>query len=134
MLPIELVADFEEARAIAGRSSRGAAALLRLVIQKLCVHLKQPGRNLNDDIGALVKLGLPTGVQQALDVLRVVGNNSVHPGELDIRDTPEVATKLFKLVNIIAEKMIAEPKELKALFEALPDGAKKQIKKRDATT
>jgi hypothetical protein len=123
--------DFEEARSIANLSPRGAAALLRLVIQKLCKHLGQPGKNLNDDIGALVTLGLPQGAQQALDVVRVTGNNAVHPGELDVNDSPQLVIKLFKLVNLIVEKMIAEPEELKALFEALPERAKKQIEDRD---
>jgi hypothetical protein len=130
-LPKSMQKDFEEARSIANLSPRGAAALLRLVIQKLCKHLGQPGKNLNDDIGALVTLGLPQGAQQALDVVRVTGNNAVHPGELDVNDSPQLVIKLFKLVNLIVEKMIAEPEELKALFEALPERAKKQIEDRD---
>jgi len=131
-MPPEVLADYEEARAISSDSPRGAAALLRLAIQKLCKFLGQPGKNLNDDIGTLVKAGLPIEIQQALDVVRVVGNNAVHPGELDERDVAAVATSLFELVNAIVEDRIARPKKFKALFDALPQGARDAIERRDA--
>lgn len=77
-MPDEPREDYEEARAILERSPRGAAALLRLAVQKLMVSLGQKGDNINGDIAALVKEGLSPGVQQALDTLRVTGNNAVH--------------------------------------------------------
>lgn len=58
-LPTETRVDYEEAKAILERSPRGAAALLRLCIQKLCTHLGEKGRNLNDNVGALIWKGLP---------------------------------------------------------------------------
>jgi hypothetical protein len=84
-----------------GASPRSSAALLRLAIQKLCKHLGFPGDNINADIKAMVGQGLAVQVQRALDIVRVIGNEQVHPGVLDVRDDPEMATRLFELVNFI---------------------------------
>lgn len=130
-MPHDVRAEYEEARRIASASPRSAAALLRLAIQRLCVHLGQPGKNLNKEIGALVEHGLPVEMQQALDVLRVVGNNAVHPGELSPDDVADVASSLFSLLNEIIEERISRPKKRRELFDALPEGARKAIEKRD---
>ncbi|RVJ51262.1 DUF4145 domain-containing protein [Sinorhizobium medicae] len=129
-LPEDVLKDYEEASAIVGQSPRGAAALLRLAIQKLCIHLGQAGKNINNDIGALVKAGLDPRVQKALDVVRVVGNNAVHPGEIDVDDL-ETAQTLFRLVNLIADKMITEPKHLDDVYNDLPAGVREAIERRD---
>jgi Domain of unknown function (DUF4145) len=124
--------DFEEAAAIVDRSPRGAAALLRLMIQKLMPELGEKGKNINDDIASLVaKGGMDVQIQQAMDILRVVGNHAVHPGQIDLKDDKATALKLFDLLNVVIEKCIASPKRIKELFEGLPEQALKAIKKRD---
>ena len=128
----EIQQDYLEAATILDRSPRGAVALLRLAVQKLCKQLGQPGRNVNDDIAALVKAGeIPQRVQQALDIVRVVGNNAVHPGQIDLRDDRDTALHLFQLVNIIADRTITQPKEVEELYAALPEPAREQIERRD---
>jgi len=131
-LPEDIIADYEEARMISNKSPKGAAALLRLVIQKICIHLEEDGKNLNKDIGNLVKKGLSPKIQKALDLVRVVGNDSVHPGQIDLNDDPTTVGKLFDLVNIIADSMITQPKEIDSLYDSLlSDGKKEAIEKRD---
>lgn len=123
--------DYEEASRILELSPRGAAALLRLAIQKLCKELGGTGKDLDKDIGMLVTKGLPVKVQQALDIVRVIGNEAVHPGVLDLRDDRATASTLFGLVNMIADRMITQPKEVAVLFDGLPQTKRDAIERRD---
>jgi hypothetical protein len=122
---------YAEASGVVFLSPRAAAALLRLGIQLLCVELGEKGKNINDDIAALVKKGLPEIVQQSLDVVRVTGNDAVHPGTIDT-DDPDVVTKLFDLTNIIVEYMIALPQRVSGLYSSLPASSLKGIQHRDS--
>lgn len=124
--------DYLEARSIISKSPRGSAALLRLAIQKLCKQLGEPGQDINTDIGNLVKKGLRPSIQKALDIVRVTGNNAVHPGAIDLKDSREIALKLFDLVNLIADVMISEPKRIAELYDSvIPENGKQSIEKRD---
>ena len=131
-MPDMIKKDYDEARLVFSNSSRSAAALLRLVIQKLCIELGEKGKNINDDIASLVKKGLPDKIQQGLDVVRVIGNNAVHPGVIDVDDNHEMVLGLFKIVNLIVETMITTPKEINEMYQNLPESAKKQINSRDS--
>lgn len=131
-LPEDIAADYDEARSILNDSPRGAAALLRLCIQKICMHMGKKGSDLNKDIGELVASGLSPMIQKSLDIVRVIGNEAVHPGILDLKDDNETATKLLKLVNIIAEQLISVPKHIDQMYEDLiPEGKREWIEMRD---
>jgi hypothetical protein len=131
-MPVNVREHYEEARSVYNLSPKSAAALLRLAIQHLCIDLGGSGKNINEDIGLLVRNGLPEKIRKALDVVRVIGNNAVHPGLIAIDDNPGVVAALFKLVNMIVDDMITEPAEVQTMFEALPTGAKEAIDKRDS--
>ena len=132
-LPDDVRVDYEEASAILGASPRGAAALLRLGVQKLCKHLGGKGDNLSADIGFLVKKGLNPKIQEALDTIRVIGNHAVHPGQIDLQDDREIARTLFDLVNLVADSMISHPKRMSEVYDNLPERDLKRIKSRDTT-
>ena len=130
-IPDECRSDYEEARAIYSKSPRGAAALLRLSLQKLCKNLGYQGIRINEDIAEMVKNGLPIELQQMMDYVRVTGNNAVHPGELDLEDTPELTLIMFEFFNEIIDAMIDKPKKVKAMYERLPESTRQAIDKRN---
>ena len=130
-LPEAVKDAYNEAGAIVHMSPRGSAALLRLGIQILCESLGEKGESVNSDIKELVKKGLDPRVQKALDVVRVVGNHSVHPGQIDMKDKQETAMKLFSLVNLIADAMISHPKRIDEMYAGLPEEDRKAIERRD---
>ncbi len=130
-LPDDIKHDYIEASSIVDLSPRGAAALLRLCVQKLCKELGGDGEHINADIALLVKNGLDVKIQQALDIVRVTGNNAVHPGEMDLKDNREIAVRLFNLVNLIANQMITQPKEVEEMYKQLPQSKLDAIVKRD---
>lgn len=132
-LNVDIKKDYQEAREVLSASPRAAAALLRLALQKLMVQLGQTGQHVNDDIAALVRDGLRRSVQQAADVVRVTGNDAVHPGQIDT-DNPETVLALFELVNIIADDRISQPARITAMYESLPDEKKDAIEKRDGSS
>lgn len=124
--------DYEEARRILDQSPRGAAALLRLAVEKICIELGAEGGTIDQRIASLVSKGLPEEVQQALDAVRVIGNEAVHPGQVDIRDDRDTASKLFELVNFIAYDRISRPKQIAGVYGMIPEGKRKAIEVRNA--
>lgn len=123
---------YKEAGLIASKSPRAACALLRLAVERLCVELGVNERNIDANIAELVKKGLSVEVQRALDVLRVVGNKAVHPGQIAFNvDDKVTADALMELLNIITDRMISEPKKIEAMYSALPQSALDAIQRRD---
>lgn len=131
-LPDDLKDDYKEARDIVQRSPRGAAALMRLVLDGLVTELGGTGNNIFERIGNLVsQRKIDPRVQKALDSVRLVGNDSAHPGELNVKDTPEMANALFGLVNLVVQQAITTNKEIDAFYDSLPEGRRKAIQERD---
>lgn len=130
----DIKALYLEASSILVDSPKGATALLRLALQKLLEQVGKSGKNINNDIKALVAEGMSPKIQQALDLLRVIGNNAVHPGQINLDDNTEIAQKLFGILNFIAEELITKPKELEGLYaDLIPADTQDHIKQRDGT-
>lgn len=131
-LPESVKQLYNEAGLIYNLSPRAACALLRLAIEKLCHELGETADKINDNIAALVKKGLSPKVQKALDLVRVVGNNAVHPGKIafDVDDIT-TAKSLMRLVNMIGQIMITDPKDIDNMYSQLPESTKKSIERRD---
>lgn len=131
-MPEDVKKIYIEARDVFDKSPKASCALLRLGIQKLCDNLVEGNENLNDKIGRLVRNGLSEKVQRALDIIRVIGNNAVHPGQISVEDNTEIAKALFKLMNIIVDQMITQVNEINDLYSILPSGVIEAIERRDS--
>lgn len=130
---------YNEARGIINKSPRGASALLRLALDKLCNEVCEDCKSSKLDgkldlkIGILVSKGLPGKLQKVFDFVRVTGNDAVHElGLMNVKDNPEIAVALFSLINIIVEKMITEDKKIDGLYELIPEKRREKIEERNA--
>lgn len=130
-MPDSVRQDFDEARSVFEVSPRAASALLRVAIERLCNEITGSTAPVFENIGNLVKDGLDNRIQKALDIVRVTGNDAVHPGQIDRADSRETAITLFKLVNLIVEKMITEPQQIDALFGQISPQKRAAIERRD---
>jgi hypothetical protein len=126
-MPSEIKIDYDEARKIFNQSPRAAAALLRLCVQKLCQKLLQKEGKIHNQIGELVDLGFPKRALEAFDTIRIFGNESVHPGTVNLTEEPEVALSLFKILNMAVRYCITEEKELQAIRALTPPGKRREI-------
>lgn len=130
-MPCKVKVIYQEASSIISESPRASAALSRLAIEYLVDELNAEGKSLNQKIGYLVSKGLPKLIQQSLDTVRVIGNNAVHPGQIDFDDDDELAHALLQLINIIVDNQISQPKMIGELYNSLPKNALKGITDRD---
>ncbi len=123
---------YEEARAVAGVSPRAAAALLRVALERLTAHLGYGEKKLNDAIGALVAEGrLAPDLQQAMDALRITGNDASHPGEVRLDDEAGGLAALFEIVNVLVERLVSIPTRISKIYGALPEDKRAQVERRD---
>ena len=131
-MPNEVKKLYRESAQIFSISPRAAAALLRLGLQILLGAVGGDGKNINDDIGKIVALGVESETQKALDILRVFGNNGAHPGEIKLDEDPNLVHQMYGLMNYVTDRLITQTNQINELFEGLPEGIKNQIKSRDS--
>lgn len=126
-LPEEIKIIYNEAASIIDLSPKGSAALLRLALQMLLIELGGEGKNIKADIQKLLKAGLDSKLEKALEFVRVIGNNAVHPKSIDLNDRREFAISLFNIINFITEELISKEKRINSLYEQLPEEELKWI-------
>lgn len=130
-MPEDIKNLYLEARDVYPISKKSSAALLRLALQLLCKDLGEEGKNINTDIANLVKKGLPEIVQQALDTVRITGNQAVHPGELNLDENVDLVESLFWILNFIIEETYSKKRKMNELYNKLPKNLLEAIEKRD---
>ena len=75
---------------------------------------------------------MPIEIQQMLDSVRVIGNNAVHPGQIDIKDNKELALLLLSFINLIVDNRITQPKKILDTYNLLPESYRNSIERRDS--
>lgn len=136
-MPPDVRAIYDEARSVASFSPRSAAALLRTGTEVLLRQITGDANStLNDLIGGLVRQGrLDAQTQKAADLLRLSGNDAVHPSEIQMSgDEQSTGASLFVLINLLIERLMTFPRQLESMFDALPERKRDQIAKRNAGT
>jgi hypothetical protein len=96
--------DFEEAAAILNKSPRGAAALMRVCIQKLLPLLKDNGLDRSHYDSALIRKGLEVEIQQAMEVLQVLQSDSVQLTTFESQEDKEMAFRIIDSLKAILER------------------------------
>jgi hypothetical protein len=114
-MPADVRADFLEAAAIVDSSPRGAAALLRLAVERLMPHLDAKAKNINASIGLLVAKGTRSEDTKGGRCLEGDRKRSSSSRPNDLKDDKTAALKLFDLVNIIVQASITAPKQIQCL-------------------
>ncbi len=138
-LPETCLSTYTEAAHVFAHSPRAAAALLRLSLQQLLEHCgyNTTGKaNINNMIAAAVKDGVPTYIQQFMDIARIQGNNAAHGNDLalDPNERRDYAEFMFTVINTVAEYLITRPRQAQENFDKLPESIRTQIAKRDTGT
>ena len=67
--------------------------------------------------------------RKALDLIRINGNNAVHPGEICIEE--ESIEDMYKILNMIVQELISNKKQINDMYKNLPESYKESIKRRE---
>lgn len=130
-MPNNIQQIYIEAAKVLKDSPRASAALSRLAIDQLTQQFSSES-SLDRRIADLVSKGLSSKLQKAFDIVRIVGNNAVHPGEIDLKDNQEMAKSLLSLLNMITDNLITQPNQIDKFYNSLPERQLKHIEKRDS--
>ncbi|GIT88488.1 hypothetical protein ROBYS_35040 [Roseobacter sp. OBYS 0001] len=126
-MPARVRTLFDEAGAVFATSPRAAAALLRLALQHLLEELGENSKDINKAINSMIDKGLDDEIAKIMHSLRIIGNESVHPGLISVDDEPYIAEALFDLLNQIVDHMIIKPRKRSELWERLPANKRQSV-------
>jgi len=135
-MPAKVKEVYEEARSVAATSPRAGTALLRLALDILVRELLEDASRitLNDAIARVIaERQLSQEAQRMMDVLRFHGNDALHPVvELDAEGEEEdLVPALAVFLNTLVEETIARAANAERMYQALPEGKRAEIERRD---
>ncbi|MEE0845229.1 MAG: DUF4145 domain-containing protein [Eggerthellaceae bacterium] len=122
-MPDDIKSKYVEASKVLSVSPASAAALLRLALQ---IVLKQILGNdstgkIYDDLKILKERSFNSRLIQACDIIRVNGNEAVHPGTINLEEKRDDALYLFTLLNMICDQFFSQPRRMDEMYEQIPE-------------
>jgi len=127
--------DFKEAIQILPLSPRWACALLRLCLQKfldeIVIKISWSRKDTIDESIKYLAIDvwlISDDISNIMHVLRIIGNEAVHPWQIDLKDDYQTAEELIELFNYLINELITENKKKVALYDKIPSSKKSAIK------
>jgi hypothetical protein len=111
-------------------SPRGAAALLHLAVEKLCLELGVGTYEPRPALAPAIQEEVDARVQNVLDAVKIIQDSSPPIEQNGLRDDRATADALPGFVNLICEKLIIEPRHLRALYTKVREGAQHNMDQR----
>ncbi len=132
-MPDDVEELYCEAANISVFSHRGAAAILRLCLEKLCNELTNKEDTIDHNLKRLAESDdpIPGRMLKMAHFVRVMGNEAVHPGKIDFNDNPEIVKALFTFINLLVDNQITQLERLDGLIRAQPHDVQKKIMKHE---
>lgn len=123
---------YNEAALVFSYSRRAAAALLRLCLQLLLKEAGIPGSSIDKQIQNLIKSGEDPSDVLYMDICRILGNESVHPGTINLNEDTDTAAVLFMFINMATSRLFTVKRQINEIYQKLPAGARKALEDRNA--
>lgn len=131
-MPDECKKLYNEAALVFNHSPRAAGALLRLCLQVLLTEAKIKGKTIDQQIQNLIKSGEDPMNVLCMDICRILGNECVHPGIIDLNEEGDIAILFFEFINMTATRLFTAKRQVQEVYQKLPEGARKALEVRNA--
>lgn len=118
-MPEEVLALYKEAASIVSDSPSAACLLIRKALEVLLADLTKE-TNLNKMITVITEDATKPWAKPLTPLLtsiRLIGNDAVHPREINRADNEQTALTLFSFLNICVDQLISQPLKTKQFLE-----------------
>lgn len=131
-MPAECHKLYNGAALVFNHSPRTAGALLRLCLQVLLTEAKIEGKTIDLQIQNLIKSGEDPMNVLCMDICRILGNECVHPGIINLNEEGDIATLFFEFINMTTTRLFTAKRQVQEVYQKLPEGARKALEARNA--
>lgn len=131
-LPDEIKVIYDQAGKTMSISVGASAALSRVCLEQLLIHLGYEKGSVNDKIGEVIKDNMVSSqTAKMLDTIRHFGNTGAHTGTINLNESEGIAQYILTSINTVVDELITKPKQVDSFFNLLPEKVRESIKNRD---